>query len=151
MFFQGVAKRKLWTDGKQVLPGFTTGKPFYEDAADYWTPENTDAFYPLPMVYTQSASGNYRVNDRSLLNIAYLRLNTFTVGYSLPKVWLSKFKVHGLRVYFTGENLFTIDGVKPAIDPEIGILTASGQSEQRNFGRSSPYQKTVSFGIQLSF
>lgn len=77
---------------------------------------------------------NYSVNDRYLLNMAYLRLKTFTVGYSLPKVWLSKFKVQGLRVYFTGENLFTIDGVKPAIDPEIGIRTASGKSDQRNFG-----------------
>lgn len=70
------------------------------------------------MDYKQSASGNYSVNDRYLLNMAYLRLKTFTVGYSLPKVWLSKFKVQGLRVYFTGENLFTIDGVKPAIDPK---------------------------------
>lgn len=105
---------------------------------------------PRPMDYKQSASGNYSVNDRYLLNMAYLRLKTFTVGYSLPKVWLSKFKVQGLRVYFTGENLFTIDGVKPAIDPEIGIRTASGKSDQRNFGRSYPYQKTVSFGIQLS-
>mgnify|MGYP000283745166 CR=1 FL=1 len=150
MFFQGVAKRKLWAAGNQVLPGFTTGEPFYKGAEDYWTPENTDAFYPRPMDYKQSASGNYSVNDRYLLNMAYLRLKTFTVGYSLPKVWLSKFKVQGLRVYFTGENLFTIDGVKPAIDPEIGIRTASGKSDQRNFGRSYPYQKTVSFGIQLS-
>ena len=51
---------------------------------------------------------------------------------------------------YTGENLFTIDGVKPAIDPEIGIRTAGTSSDQRNFGRSYPYQKTVSFGIQLS-
>ena len=49
--------------------------------------------------------------------------------------------MQGLRVYFTGENLFTIDGVKPAIDPEIGIRTASGKSDQRNFGRSYPYQR----------
>lgn len=104
MFFQGVAKRKLWAAGNQVLPGFTTGEPFYKGAEDYWTPENTDAFYPRPMDYKQSASGNYSVNDRYLLNMAYLRLKTFTVGYSLPKVWLSKFKVQGLRVYFTGET-----------------------------------------------
>lgn len=150
MFFQGVAKRKLWAAGNQVLPGFTTGEPFYEGAEDYWTPENTDAFYPRPMDYKQSASGNYSVNDRYLLNMSYVRLKTFTVGYSLPKTWLSKFKVQGLRVYFTGENLFTIDGVKPAIDPEIGIRTSGTSSDQRNFGRSYPYQKTVSFGIQLS-
>lgn len=150
MFFQGVANRKLWAAGNQVLPGFTTGEPFYKGAEDYWTPENTDAFYPRPMDYQQAQNGNYNVNDRYLLNMAYLRLKTLTFGYSLPKAWLSKFKVQGLRVYFTGENLFTIDGVKPDIDPEIGIRTAGTSSDARNFGRSYPYQKTVSFGIQLS-
>jgi len=150
LFFQGVGNRKLWAAGNQVLPGFTTGEPFYKGAEDYWTPENPDAFYPRPMDYQQGQTGNYNVNDRYLLNMAYLRLKTLTVGYSLPKTWLSKFKVQGLRVYFTGENLFTIDGVKPAIDPEIGIRTVGKSSDARNFGRSYPYQKTVSFGIQLS-
>ena len=150
MFFQGVAKRKLWAAGNQVLPGFTAGEPFYKGAEDYWTSENPNAFYPRPMDYKQAQTGNFNVNDRYLLNMAYLRLKTFTVGYSLPKTWLSKYKVQGLRVYFTGENLFTIDGLKPAIDPEIGIRTAGTSSDARNFGRSYPYQKTVSFGIQLS-
>ena len=150
MFFQGVAKRNLWAAGNQVLPGFTTGEPFYEGAEDYWTPENQDAFYPRPMDYKQGQTGNYNVNDRYLLNMAYVRLKTLTFGYTLPKTWLSKFKVENLRVYFTGENLFTIDGVKPAIDPEIGIRTVGSSGDARNFGRSYPYQKTVSFGIQLS-
>ncbi len=150
LFFQGVGKRDMWAAGNQVLPGFTSGEPYYVGAEDYWTPENPDAFYPRPMTYGQATSGNYQVNDRYMLNMAYMRLKTLTVGYSLPKAWLSKFKVQGLRIYFTGENLFTVDGVKPAIDPEIGVRTAGGNSDQRNFGRSYPYQKTVSFGIQLS-
>ena len=150
VFFQGVANRKLWAAGNQVLPGFTTGEPFYKSAEDYWTPENQDAFYPRPMDYQQAQNGNYNVNDRYLLNMSYVRMKTFTVGYSLPKVWLNKFWVQGLRVYFTGENLFTIDGVKPAIDPEIGIRSADNKSDARNFGRSYPYQKSISFGIQLS-
>lgn len=150
LFFQGVGKRKLWAAGNQVLPGFTTGEPFYKGAEDYWTPNNTDAFYPRPMDYQQAQNGNYSVNDRYLLNMAYVRLKTLTVGYTLPKMWLAKFKVQSLRVYFTGENLFTIDSVKPDIDPEIGIRTADKKSDARNFGRSYPYQKAVSFGIQLS-
>lgn len=150
MFFQGVGKRDLWAAGNQVLPGFTTGEPYYVGAEDYWTPENQDAYYPRPMVYNQAQTGNYNVNDRYLLNMAYMRLKTLTVGYTLPKTWLSKFKVQNLRIYFTGENLFTVDGLKPAIDPEIGIRTVGSSSDARNFGRSYPYQKTVSFGIQLS-
>ena len=102
------------------------------------------------MAYNQGVNGNYSINDRYMLNMAYLRLKSLTIGYSLPKTLLSKYKVQGLRIYFTGENLFTIDGVKPAIDPEIGIRTVGTSQDQRNFGRSYPYQKTISFGLQLS-
>ena len=100
------------------------------------------------MAYGQGQNGNYTVNDRYLLNMAYMRLKTLTVGYSLPKAWLSKYRVQNLRIYFTGENLFTIDGVKPAIDPEIGIRTSGSSSDARNFGRSYPYQKAISFVLQ---
>ncbi len=150
MFFQGVAKKDLWAGGNQVLPGYTSGEPFYKGAEDYWTPENTDAFYPRPMVYGQATTGNFQINDRYILNMAYLRMKNLTIGYSLPQEWLKKYKVQGLRVYFTGENLFTIDGVKPAIDPEISIRSANNKSDSRNFGRSYPFQKTISFGVQLS-
>lgn len=149
-FFQGVLKRNLWAAGNQVLPGFTTGEPYYKGAEDYWREDNQDAFYPRPMAYNQGVNGNYSINDRYMLNMAYLRLKSLTIGYSLPKTLLSKYKVQGLRIYFTGENLFTIDGVKPAIDPEIGIRTVGTSQDQRNFGRSYPYQKTISFGLQLS-
>ena len=150
MFFQGVAKRNLWAAGNQVLPGFTSGEPYYVGSEDYWSEDNQNAFYPRPMIYGQSQTGNYNVNDRYMLNMAYVRLKTLTVGYSLPKTWLSKFRVQNLRVYFTGENLLTFEGVKPAIDPEIGIRTSGSSSDARNFGRSYPYQKALSFGIQLT-
>jgi hypothetical protein len=150
MFFQGVAKRNLWAAGNQVLPGFTSGEPYYVGSEDYWSEDNQNAFYPRPMIYSQSQTGNYNVNDRYMLNMAYVRLKTLTVGYSLPKTWLSKFRVQNLRVYFTGENLLTFEGVKPAIDPEIGIRTSGSSSDARNFGRSYPYQKALSFGIQLT-
>jgi len=154
IFFQGVAKNNLWAAGNQVLPGFTTGEPYYKGAEDYWTSENTDAFYPRPMTYEQATTGNYQINDRYMLNMAYLRCKTLTVGYSIPKSLLNRVKIQNLRIYFTGENLFKIDGVKPDIDPEIGIryVNADGnlKADQRNFGRSYPYQKTISFGLQLS-
>ncbi|MDR0988342.1 MAG: TonB-dependent receptor [Prevotellaceae bacterium] len=150
IFFQGVLKRNMWAAGNQVLPGFTSGEPYYKGAEDYWTPDNQDAFYARPMVYGQSQSGNYSVNDHFLLNMAYLRCKTLTFGYSLPKDWISRVRIQNLRVYFTAENLFTFSGVKPDIDPEIGIRVVGSSSDARNFGRSYPYQKSLSFGIQLS-
>ncbi|MDR3119128.1 MAG: TonB-dependent receptor [Mediterranea sp.] len=150
MFFQGVGKRDLWAMGNQVLPGFTPGEPYYKGAEDYWSPDNTDAFYPRPMSYAQIASGNYTVNDRYLLNMAYLRCKTLTLGYTLPKAWVSKAYIKNLRVYFTAENLFEFEKVKPDIDPEIDIRYVGSSADQRNFGRSYPYQRTLSFGLQAT-
>lgn len=150
MFFQGVGKRDLWAMGNQVLPGYTAGEPYYKGADDYWRTDNTDAFYPRPMNYSQVASGNYTVNDRYLLNMAYLRCKTLTLGYTLPKNLLSKAYIKSLRVYFTAENLFEFDNLKPDIDPETDIRYVNTSADSRNFGRSYPYQRTLSFGLQLS-
>lgn len=151
MFFQGVGKRNIWAAGNQVLPGYTAGEPYYKGAEDYWRPDNTGAFYPRPMNYSQVQSGNYQVNDRYLLNMAYLRCKTLTLGYTLPRDLVRKAFISNLRVYFTAENLFTFDSVKPDIDPEIDIRYVGSSADARNFGRSYPQQKTLSFGMQLTF
>jgi len=150
MFFQGIGKRNLWAMGNQVLPGYTAGEPYYKGAENYWRPDNTNAFYPRPMNYGQAASGNYTVNDRYLLNMAYLRCKTITLGYTLPKAWVSKAYIKNLRVYFTAENLFEFDNVKPDIDPEIDVRYVDTRADARNFGRSYPYQRTLSFGLQVT-
>lgn len=151
VFFQGVGKKSLWAAGNQVLPGFTGGEPFYVGAEDYWREDNQDAFYPRPYIYGQAQSGNYTVNDRYMLNMAYLRVKTLTFGYTLPKKVVDAAHISKARVYFTGENLFTLDGVKAAIDPELEVRVAGGSGDARNFGRSYPFAKVLSFGVQLTF
>jgi hypothetical protein len=101
------------------------------------------------MEYSQTAKWNYVVNDRYLLNVAYLRLKNLSIGYSLPQKWISKVNIEKFRVYMIGENLFEFDkmGGVP-IDPEID-WTTNTSADSRSFGRSYPYRRTVSFGIQL--
>jgi hypothetical protein len=150
IFFQGIGKRDLWAGGNLVLPGYTSGEPYYKGAEDYWTEDNPNAFYPRPMVYGQAATGNYQVNDRYMLNMAYLRCKTLTVGYTLPKAWMQQTKVlKNVRVYFTGENLFTFSNMKAELDPETDIKSTSN-SDTRTYGRSYPYYTTLSFGVQVT-
>ena len=118
---------------------------------DYWTPQNTDAFYPRPLDYAQSAKWNYITNDRYLLDMSYLRCKSATLGYSFPEKLLKKVKISRLRIYASGENLFEIDnlGGNP-IDPEMSD-TDFTSGDARAFGRAYPYRRTVSFGVQLDF
>ena len=150
-FLQGVGKMNLWAGGNQVLPGFKTGEPFYEGQDDYWTEENQDAFYPRPFDVGGGFNDFFNVSDRYMLDMSYLRLKTVTLGYSFPKKWMEAIHLGSARVYFTGENLLTFDNVKAAIDPEIGVRVVNGSGDSRNFGRSYPYVKTMSFGLQVTF
>jgi hypothetical protein len=151
MFFQGVGKRTIWATGNMVLPGYYGAEANFAHTLDYWTTDNTDAFYPRPMEYSQTAKWNYLPNDRYLLNVAYLRMKNLTLGYSLPRTVLSKVNVESLRIYFVGENLFEFDKLgEVPIDPEIDWTTTTS-ADSRSFGRSYPYRRTLSFGIQLEF
>ncbi len=151
VFFQGVGKREMWETGNMVLPGFMAGETNFAHTLDYWTPENTDAFYPRALDYGQSAKWNYVTNDRYLLNMAYLRCKSATLGYTFPEKLLKKVHISRLRIYASGENLFEFDklGGNP-IDPEMSD-TDFTSGDARAFGRAYPYRRTVSFGIQLDF
>jgi hypothetical protein len=54
--------------------------------------------------------------DWAMDDASFLRLQSVTVGYTLPKNITNKFGVQRLRVYVTGTNLFVIPSY-PGFDP----------------------------------
>lgn len=83
-----------------------------------------------------------------LEDASFFRLQSATLGYTLPKNLLNNLGVNRLRFYVTGENLFVINGYR-GIDPEIGV---SGLSEPGiDKGNVYPMPRTFSFGLNLSF
>lgn len=58
------------------------------------------------------------VSDIGIEDGSYLRLNTVTLGYSLPKQVLSKVKVSNLRIYGSIYNAFTLTGYS-GLDPDV--------------------------------
>ena len=136
MFWQGVGKRDYMAGGNAFW-GFTSewDTPL-KSALDYWTPENTDAYFPRP---NWNNGGNRQTCDRYLQNAAYLRLKNITLGYSIPQTVLGKVGVSRLRVYVQGENLLTFTPLIDAFDPEIIN------------NMTYPITKKVSVGLNLTF
>jgi hypothetical protein len=155
IFFQGVGKRNVYATGNMVLPGFMGSEANFAHTLDYWREDNPGAFYPRPMSHSSNGAGtrwNYLANDRYMLNLAYLRCKTLTVGYTLPKNLTQRAMINRMRIYFTGENLFEFDkmGGVP-LDPEINFTVGGTANDARMYGRSYPYRRTVSFGLQVDF
>ncbi|MGQ1890198.1 SusC/RagA family TonB-linked outer membrane protein [Thermophagus sp. OGC60D27] len=148
IFFQGVGKRDYWATGPVFIPGYRYGEGWYEHQEDYWTPENPDAFYPRPTSHDWTNNArNFLRQTKYLLDMSYLRCKNLTVGYTLPQSLVSRVGIDRLRLYFSGENLFEFDNMNIPIDPETGNRDGAYDFA---FGRSYPFRRTVSFGLQLT-
>lgn len=159
VFMQGIGKRDLWGAGHLAIAGYEPkeGAVPHTFATDYWTEDNTGAFYPRAWNYGGSNDAfSMKKQSRYLLDMSYFRIKNITMGYSLPQNLLKKIYFSQARVYVSLENFFTFDNLRGLpIDPE----TVSGYSMFRsdnnyNSGRTgmgTPTFKTVSFGMQLTF
>lgn len=86
---------------------------------DSWTPENTNASMPRVAESRKSPSEASNVmSDFWVINTSYLRLKTLQLGYTLPKSVLNAIGLSNVRVYYSAENLFTIDSMPLNVDPE---------------------------------
>jgi TonB-linked SusC/RagA family outer membrane protein len=151
LFFQGVAKRDIWAGGDLAIPGWRYADAYYVHQLDYWTPENPNAYYPAPAYQAESNTKyNFLPQSKYLLDMSYFRLKNVTLGYNIPQTVLDRAKIQKLRVFFSGENLFELDNLNVPIDPETDY-TADGANDKNSFGRSYPYRRTLSFGLQLTF
>lgn len=157
-FFQGVGSRQVWGNGFLAIPGYNSSDGAMPEAiaSNYWTPDHTDAFYPAAYNNAGSNSANnMQVQDRYLLNMAYLRLKNLTVGYSFSPSLLKKFYVNTLRVYGALENFITWDHLRGLpIDPEAIDGYSMWNSSNYNLGRTgigTPAFKSISVGLQLNF
>jgi TonB-linked SusC/RagA family outer membrane protein len=150
LFIQGVAKRDFWANGPVFVPGFRPAEAWYQHQLNYWRPENPNAFYPRPTDQLQSnATRNFLPQTKYLLNMAYTRLKNINVGYTLPAKISKTIKLQTTRIYFSGENLLTIDNLSIPIDPEVNY-TSAGLNDTSTFGRVYPYRKTFSVGVQVT-
>ena len=143
LMFNGAAGVKRLFDGYEVYGNFSG------DAAhpatiwrDAWTPDNHDASMPRIFYDTNSASSSRSVqSDFWLQDTSYLRLKNLQLGYTLPKGWLNSVGVENIRIYYSVENLLTIDKMKINIDPESTSQRLS----------SYPLLRTHAFGVNVTF
>ncbi len=190
MFFQGVGKRNLWMSSGFIVPLANNDDVVYANQMSYnkyiYNDQNEVIGYDInqnndyPALFGSNAGAgtaaapnletgrhNFYPQTKYLMNMAYLRFKTLTVGYTLPADITRKALIQKARVYFSADNLCLLyNGMKKyPIDPEIGSqwtfgntqTTSVGASSDSNgggygyFGRRPPINRTFSFGIQVTF
>jgi TonB-linked SusC/RagA family outer membrane protein len=156
VFLQGIGKHDFWPGNESAYfwgPYNRWNNPVYKHIYNnYWTPENTDAYFPRLRAYT-ALKGSRELTvaqTRYLQNAAYLRLKSLIVGYSFPKKWLNQLDINNARFFVSAQNLFTWTKLNSAFDPEaINDDPDTGTTNGRGF--VYPIQKTLTAGIEISF
>jgi len=119
------------------------------DANNFWRNPGDTNVLPSPL-FRNAAN---QTSDRFLQKGDFIRLRNLTLGYSLPRNFLDRVPISGLRVFFQGQNLWTyrphFDG-----DPEVG----SGSTESGGFQTAGsqasfnyPIVESYNFGVEINF
>lgn len=154
IMFQGVGKRDIWVGGDDktattkgmIFWGINGGQwdsTGYEEHFDFFRPEgdalgaNLNAYYPRPIIGSKQ---NQQVQSRYLQNASYLRLKNLQIGYTLPQALTQKISLRKVRIFFSGDNLWTISKMSKNFDPELLYQN----------GMTYPLSYTLSCGVNIT-
>jgi TonB-dependent starch-binding outer membrane protein SusC len=88
-------------------------------------------------------------SSRFLEDGSYLRLKNVSLGYNLPKKWVTVAKLNTVRIFASGTNLLTFTPYSGA-DPEVSTLDGSTSAQGIDFF-TLPQVKTVLVGATITF
>ncbi len=142
LLLQGAAKVKGYTHSESVgsLEGFT-GKPttIFRDTYDKNT--NPNGNFPRALTsWTQNSSYTYP-SSFWIVDTSYLRLKNLQVGYTIPSRICNSIGIANAKIYYSGQNLLTISGLRKGFDPEA---PAGARAYY-------PQVKTSTIGLSVTF
>lgn len=141
IFLRGVGKRDYWRTDQIAYPSGGWGSLFKE-TLDFWTPSNTNAYYPR--IYANdgvNTEKNRWKQTKYLADASFLKLQNITFSYTFPKVLSKRIYFDEIKVFFSGENLYTWDHLPEGLETD---MLKKGAWEY-------PFMKKFSFGINVTF
>lgn len=125
-----------WRQG-QTLHAEAAGYGSFRNQGDpglkfnYWTEDNPTNDFPRPE--KSFSSSDPRLESLGYVDGSYLKIKEITLGYSLPKTWISKINASKVRVYCSLKNFFTFSHFDN-YDPERGGSLSYPMTKQAVFG-----------------
>ena len=98
---------------------------------------------------TWADTDNSRISTRFIEDASYLRVKTISLSYQFPKALIQKAGIASLKVYATGENLFTLTDYS-GFDPEVNAYGASNTMQGIDYG-TYPQTRNIIFGLNVVF
>ncbi|MBB5286129.1 TonB-linked SusC/RagA family outer membrane protein [Rhabdobacter roseus] len=147
LFLQGSQGAKAFNFLRWQLEGLNSAwSNQLRTVMDRYTDENPDGSLPR---FTNTNKNNTAMSDRYVEDASYARIQNITLGYRLPKAFISKAKINNLRFYASIQNLKTFTKYS-GYDPEIGSLNNSIKLTNVDTGHY-PNPRTFTIGANVEF
>uniref|UniRef100_F4CDN0 TonB-dependent receptor plug n=1 Tax=Sphingobacterium sp. (strain 21) TaxID=743722 RepID=F4CDN0_SPHS2 len=153
IFLQGSQGNDIYNGTRVETEGMIDAKNQTTAVLDRWTSPGQLTNVPRAV---PDNTNNSRNSTRFVENGSYLRVKSVTLSYNLPETLLSRLKLSNVKVYVTGENLFTVTNYK-GFDPEVNAFTNTNDATQNkntfvgiDYG-TYPQTRNLIFGLNVSF
>lgn len=146
--FQGVYGNEILNLNRRYidnLEGNTNGTTI---ALNRWKSPEDPGNGQVNRANRKSKGYNGRTSTWHLEDGSYLRLQNVTLGYTLPKNLTQRFFVEKLRVYVSGQNLWTSTNYS-GYNPEVNARPSNSLSPGEDYG-TYPLAKTFLFGLNIT-
>jgi TonB-linked SusC/RagA family outer membrane protein len=142
---QGLGGHKRLIGSYMAYAFYNGGQIQRWQADNCWTVDNPDKWAEYPRIETLNSNNtNLQTSDYWVRNASYLRVKNIQIGYTLPKSITQKAHIENLRVYVSGQNLFSFNSFYKGWDPENEIGTGDSPSYY-------PITSVYSFGLNVRF
>lgn len=144
ILFQGAGRVSTYFSARSgTYPFAADWGPAYEWNLERWTQEryeNGDKI-SFPRLKLKDIEHNYQKSSFWVQDGSYLRLKNLEIGYTFPKELLQKARISNLRVYISGNNLYTWKNNKYPMDPDAREV----------WGRVYPPMRVYNIGVNFQF
>ncbi|MFN8208073.1 MAG: TonB-dependent receptor [Bacteroidales bacterium] len=149
LFLQFSYGNDVFNGSRLYLESLQGGDNQVEDVIRRWKKPGDITDIPRATSDPVKAAENKRVSSRFLEDGSYLRVKNFTLGYTFPKEIMDRVKLSSLRIYFTGQNLFTFTSYS-GLDPEVNYLGNDNTVIGTDFF-TYPQSRSFNLGVNLKF
>lgn len=135
--------------GSTIYNGARSVMERFDDNTNYptgiqpWTPENPNT--TVPRAFYGSTLNSRGDTDRWLEDGSFFRMKYISLGYSLPKKYLTKIGVNSAQLTLSGQNLLTLTKYT-GLDPEFNNRSIYERGVDIN---AWPNIKSYSLGLQI--
>lgn len=119
------------------------------DALDRWISEADPGNGLVNRANRKAKGNNGRTSTWHVEDGSFIRLQSVTLGYKLPKQFTDDMKIGDARIFLTGQNLFTWTNYS-GFNPEPNLYNSDALTPGVDYG-TYPLARTFSVGINLNF